>query len=97
MNITHPAAGEKLIEDALNADNDPDVRVIYGGDVKIKLRSRGDDVTITRHSDDRFRLNYVGTYGNTEFVHGRGCDASGFVIRDSHNLRRLEKLAERAR
>lgn len=43
--------------------------------------------------DHTWRMTYVKVYGNLTHVHGDGCDATGFVIRDTDMMMILDELS----
>lgn len=56
---------------------------------RVEVRSETTEWSFERDRAGTWRLTYVSEYGNVSFVTGRGCDASGYVIRDHEVVDRL--------
>lgn len=87
MNVTDPAGLNTRLANFL--DTEDDVRVV---DAEVRIAIPGAQEAVLRIGhDDVWRLVFWITYGNTEFVNGRNCDASGFVV-SAEVAHRLEVL-----
>lgn len=92
MKVTNPTEIQGKVRRALQQQK---AQTSPGGEwvnPTARVREGTTEYVLSYHRDGKWRVGFVSTYGNTQGLHGSGCDASGLVITDIELMGALDGL-----